>query len=117
MITVYEALVDPTRRRILDLLREQPRLVGELVGLLAISQPGISKHLRVLREASLVKVRQEAQRRWYELRPEPLLELDDWLGSYRELLTERFDRLDNYLEQSQAKEKEQQEDDKVKSDD
>src|SRR5579859_3279354 len=98
MMTIFEALADPNRRRILDLLRERPRLVGELVDLLTISQPGISKHLRVLREAGLVRVRQDAQRRWYELRPEPLMEMDAWLESYRYLWNEaRLDRLDTYL--------------------
>ncbi len=101
MATIFEALADPTRRRILDLLRERPRLVGELVATLAISQPLMSKHLRVLREVGLVQVRQDAQRRWYELRPEPLIEVDAWLSSYRHLLTERFDRLDDYLQNLQ----------------
>ena len=104
MMTTFEALADPTRRRILDLLREHPRLVGELADLLAISQPGISKHLRVLREVGLVNVRQDAQRRWYELRPEPLAEVDKWLESYRHLWDARFDRLDDYLYKLQGKE-------------
>ena len=105
MNTIFDVLADPTRRHIMDLLREQPRLVGELTDLLEISQPGVSKHLRVLREANLVQVRKDAQRRWYELRPEPLAELDAWLESYRHLWHERFDRLDNYLQELQAKEK------------
>src|SRR5258706_12842961 len=84
MMTTFEALADPTRRRILDLLRERPRLVGELVDLLGMSQPGVSKHLRVLREAGLVRVRQDAQRRWYEVRLEPLTEIDAWLAPYRQ---------------------------------
>jgi DNA-binding transcriptional ArsR family regulator len=104
MKTIYDALADPTRRRILDLLRERPRLVGELTELLATSQPGVSKHLRLLRETGLVQVRKDAQRRWYELRPEPLAELDSWLESYRHLWDARFDRLDNYLQELQAKE-------------
>lgn len=104
MKTTFEALADPTRRRILDLLHERPRLVGELVELLGMSQPGISKHLRVLREVGLVNVRQDAQRRWYELRPEPLAELDVWLGGYRHLWEERFDRLDDLLDELQAEE-------------
>ncbi|MEW5961164.1 MAG: metalloregulator ArsR/SmtB family transcription factor [Chloroflexota bacterium] len=104
MQTIYDALADPTRRRILDLLRQRPRLVGELADLLEISQPGISKHLRVLRQAGLVQVRKDAQRRWYELCPEPLAELDAWLASYRHLWADRFDRLDNYLQELQAKE-------------
>jgi DNA-binding transcriptional ArsR family regulator len=102
MIKTFEALSDPTRKRILDLLLERPRLVGELVDLLGISQPGISKHLRVLREAGLVRVRQDAQRHWYEIRPEPLAEVDAWLNSYRSLWTARFDRLDDYLRELQS---------------
>ena len=103
MMTTFEALADPTRRRILDLLREKPRLVGELVELIGISQPGISKQLRVLREAGLVRVRQDAQRRWYELRPETLIEIDAWLEPYRELWNQRFDRLETYLQELQRK--------------
>jgi DNA-binding transcriptional ArsR family regulator len=105
MMTIYEALAEPMRRRILDLLRERPRLVGELAELLEISQPGVSKHLRVLREVALVHVRQDAQRRWYELRPEPLAEIDSWLASYRHLWQASFDRLDNLLNELQEKEK------------
>src|SRR5260221_9332775 len=97
MMTIFEALADPTRRQILDLLRERPRLVGELVDLLECSQPGISKHLRVLREVGLVSVHQDAQRRWYTLRPEPLAEIDAWLATYRHLWEARLDHLDDYL--------------------
>lgn len=104
MMTVFEALAEPMRRRILDLLRERPRTVNELVDSLGISQPGVSKHLRVLREAGLVRARQDAQRRWYELRLEPLAEVDQWLASYRDLLEDRFDRLDNLLNEMQNKE-------------
>jgi DNA-binding transcriptional ArsR family regulator len=106
MTTIYEAIAEPTRRRILDLLREEPRLVGELAELLQVSQPGVSKHLRVLREAGLVRVRQDAQRRWYELRPEPLAEVDDWLRTYRQFLEARLDRLDDYLRELQRKDNE-----------
>jgi DNA-binding transcriptional ArsR family regulator len=97
MMTTFDALAEPMRRRILDLLREQPRLVGELVELLAVSQPGISKHLRVLREVGLVRVRQDAQRHWYELRPEPLAEIDAWLEPYRKLWGDRLDALERHL--------------------
>ena len=113
MVTTFEVLADPTRRRILDLLRERPRLVGELADLLKVSQPGISKHLRVLREAGLVRARQDAQRHWYELRPEPLVEIDTWLASYRYLWEARFDRLDDLLTELQDKE---QKHDKSQSD-
>jgi DNA-binding transcriptional ArsR family regulator len=105
MMTTYEALTDPTRRRILDLLREQPRLVGELVDLLEMSQPLISKHLRVLREVGLVTVRQDAQRRWYELNPQPLAEVDAWIEPFRHLWSERFDRLAALLEELKEEEK------------
>jgi DNA-binding transcriptional ArsR family regulator len=105
MSTIYDALADSKRRRILDLLRERPHLVGELTEELAISQPGVSKHLRLLREVGLVHVRKDAQRRWYELRPEPLAELDAWLAAYRHLWDDRLDRLDNYLQELQTKEK------------
>lgn len=97
MATIFEALADPTRRHVLDRLRERPHMVGELADELHVSQPLMSKHLRVLRDAGLVQVRQDAQRRWYELRPEPLAELDDWLTPYRQLLQDRFDRLDAIL--------------------
>lgn len=105
MMTTYEALADPTRRRILDLLRERPHLVGEIVDLLEISQPLASKHLRVLREVGLVNVRQDAQRHWYELRVEPLIEVDAWLEAYRQLWNARFDRLDEYLQELQEKDR------------
>ncbi len=104
MVTTFDALADPTRRHILDLLLERPRHVGELVDQLGISQPGVSKHLRVLREVGLVSVRVDAQRRFYELRTEPLEELDKWLEAYRHVWEERFDRLDTYLHELQEKE-------------
>jgi DNA-binding transcriptional ArsR family regulator len=103
MMTTFDALAEPMRRRILDLLREQPRFVGELGELLDISQPGISKHLRVLREVGLVRVRQDAQRRWYELRPEPLAEIDAWLEPYRKLWGERLDALERHLNEKKEK--------------
>jgi DNA-binding transcriptional ArsR family regulator len=106
MMTTFDALAEPMRRRILDLLREQPRLVGELVELLDMSQPGISKHLRVLREVGLVRVSQDAQRRWYELRPEPLAEIDAWLEPYRTLWGDRFDALERHLDEKQEKKEE-----------
>lgn len=110
MVTIYEALAEPMRRRILDLLRERPHAVGELVTVLEQSQPLVSKHLRVLREVGLVRVRQDAQRRWYELRMEPLVELDAWLASYRHLWTEGLERLDEYLVELQAQDKEHDDD-------
>src|SRR5919109_2295818 len=98
MTTAFDVLAEPTRRRILDLLLERPRLVGELTDQLGLSQPGTSKHLRVLREAGLVRVRPDAQRRWYELRPEPLAELDDWLAPYRRLWAGHLDALERHLD-------------------
>jgi DNA-binding transcriptional ArsR family regulator len=94
----FEVLAEPTRRRILDMLRERPRLVGELTAELGLSQPGTSKHLRVLREAGLVRVRAEAQRRWYELVPEPLAEIDAWLAPYRWMWADRIDALERHLD-------------------
>jgi DNA-binding transcriptional ArsR family regulator len=107
MANTFEALVDPTRRHILDMLRERPRMVGELVDALDISQPGVSKHLRVLREAGLVNVRQDAQRRWYEVNPAPLAEVQNWLEPYRQLLEERYERLDDLLSDLQNEQSEE----------
>jgi DNA-binding transcriptional ArsR family regulator len=98
MTATFEVLAEPSRRRILDLLLEQPRSVGELVDLLGLSQPGTSKHLRVLREAGLVRVRRDAQRRWYELRAEPLTEVDAWLQPYRKLWGDHLDALERHLD-------------------
>jgi DNA-binding transcriptional ArsR family regulator len=98
-VTTFEVLAEPTRRRILDLLLDGPRAVGELVKRLKISQPGVSKHLRVLREAGLVSVRSEAQRRIYEIRPEPLEEVAEWLEPYRRLWSERLDALERHLDE------------------
>jgi DNA-binding transcriptional ArsR family regulator len=98
MASAFAVVADPTRRRILDLLRERPRPVGELVARLGISQPGVSKQLRVLRESGLVDARQEAQRRIYEVRPEPLAELDAWLEPYRALWVGRLDALEAHLD-------------------
>jgi DNA-binding transcriptional ArsR family regulator len=95
----FDVLADPTRRRILDLLLERPRLVGELTDELGLSQPGTSKHLRVLREAGLVAVRPEAQRRRYELRPAPLAEIDAWLAPYRRFWDGRLDVLERRLDE------------------
>lgn len=98
MSAPFDVLAEPTRRRILELLLERPHLVGELTERLGVSQPGTSKHLRILREAGFVRVRPDAQRRWYELRPEPLMELDAWLAPYRWLWEERFDALERHLD-------------------
>jgi DNA-binding transcriptional ArsR family regulator len=81
-VTAYAALAEPSRRQILDLLRGGERSVGDLVSRLKLSQPGVSKHLKVLREAGLVEVRPEGKRRWYGLRAEPLAEVAEWLEPY-----------------------------------
>jgi DNA-binding transcriptional ArsR family regulator len=99
MESTFEVLAEPTRRRILDLLRERELPVGEVVEHLSLSQPGVSKHLRVLREAGLVTVRQDAQRRFYGLRAEPLVEIDAWLAPYRRFWTDRLDALERHLEE------------------
>jgi len=94
----FEVLAEPNRRRILDLLRVQERPVGELVAELSVSQPAVSKHLRVLRNAGLVAVRPEAQRRLYRVRTEPLQAMDAWLAPYRELWSQVFDMLEQHLD-------------------
>jgi DNA-binding transcriptional ArsR family regulator len=90
---VLQALSDESRRTMLESLRGGPATAGELAALLPIARPGVSRHLRVLREAGLVEVRQQAQRRVYRLRPEPLAEVDEWLGHYRSLWEQRLDAL------------------------
>ncbi|MFZ1991339.1 MAG: metalloregulator ArsR/SmtB family transcription factor [Alphaproteobacteria bacterium] len=97
MNAVFEILAEPNRRRILDLLREGERPAGDIVSALSISQPGVSKHLRVLREAGLVGTRRDGQRRLYRLRPNGLAELDEWLAPYRAFWCERLDSLDLHL--------------------
>jgi len=93
----FEALADPHRRQILDLLRDGERAAGDLVGALPLSQPGASKHLRVLRDAGLVTVRKDAQRRIYRLAPGRLAELDAWLAPYRKFWSSRLDALEDHL--------------------
>jgi DNA-binding transcriptional ArsR family regulator len=99
-VTAYAALAEPSRRRILDLLRAGERSVNDLVGRLKLSQPGVSKHLKVLREAGLVEVRPDGKRRWYGLRAEPLAEVAEWLEPYRVHWTERLDGLERHLEEN-----------------
>jgi len=97
-LAVLEVIAEPTRRRILDAVRDGERSVSELVEAVGMSQPGVSRHLRVLRDAGLVEVRQEAQRRLYRLRAEPLRELDEWLEPYRAEWAGRLDSLERHLE-------------------
>ena len=99
-VSTFDVLTDPSRRRILDLLRAREHMVGELVDELGMSQPGVSKHLRVLRAAGLVRVRIDAQRRWYGLDPAPLAEVDRWLAPYRRYWADRLDDLERHLDAS-----------------
>jgi DNA-binding transcriptional ArsR family regulator len=101
MATTFDVLAEPSRRDILDLLRDGERSVGELVDHLALSQPGVSKHLRVLRDAGLVEVRPDGQRRLYELRAEPLAEIDAWLSPYRRFWSDRLDALERHLDEEE----------------
>jgi DNA-binding transcriptional ArsR family regulator len=96
----YAALAEPHRRQILDLLREGERPVGDLVDRLQLSQPGVSKHLKVLREAGLVAARIDGKRRLYTLRPQPLAEVDAWLEPYRTFWSGRLDALERHLEEN-----------------
>jgi len=98
MVSTFEVVAEPNRRRILDLLCAERRSVGELVDALGLSQPTVSKHLRVLKDARLVEADVDAQRRLYRLCPEPLLELDAWLTPYRRLWSARLDALERHLD-------------------
>src|SRR5579859_2527008 len=95
----FAVLADPHRRHILDLLRQGERPVGELVAALGMAQPAVSKHLRVLREAGIVEVDVDAQRRLYRLRPAPLREVDAWLAPYRAMWSRSLDALERHLEE------------------
>jgi DNA-binding transcriptional ArsR family regulator len=101
MTATFELVAEPTRRRILDLVLERERSVGDLVEQLGLSQPGVSKHLRVLRDGGLVDVRQDAQRRLYRVRPEPLREIDAWLEPYRRFWASRLDALERHLDRKE----------------
>ncbi|HLK42895.1 MAG TPA: metalloregulator ArsR/SmtB family transcription factor [Thermoleophilia bacterium] len=96
---VMEALAEPNRRRIVELLRDGERSVGELVRETGLTQPAVSKHLRSLKNAGLVEVRREAQRRIYRIRPQPLAELDAWLEPYRRLWNGHLDLLERHLKE------------------
>jgi DNA-binding transcriptional ArsR family regulator len=97
--SAFEVVAEPSRRRILELLRDDDRPVNDLVVELGLSQPAVSKHLRVLRDAGLVDVRRDAQRRIYRLVPEPLVELDDWLTPFRAAWARRLDALEAHLDE------------------
>lgn len=98
MTATFEVLAEESRRRILDLLVERERPVGELVEQLELSQPAVSKHLKVLRDAGLVDSRSDAQRRIYRVRTEPLREVDDWLRPYRARWAEHLSALERHLD-------------------
>jgi DNA-binding transcriptional ArsR family regulator len=97
------AIAEPTRRRIVDELRSSERSVTELVEALALSQPAVSKHLRVLRDCGLVSRRTEAQQRIYQLEAEPFRALDEWLAPYRELWTSHLDALERHLDRQEER--------------
>jgi len=99
-LDVLGVIAEPTRRRILDAVRSGERSVTELVDAVGMHQPGVSRHLKILREAGLVEVRRDAQRRLYRLRAEPLRELDEWLEPYRAELAGRLDSLERHLERT-----------------
>jgi len=101
MQSLLDMIADPTRRRILDMLRGGDRAAGEIVAAMAIGQPGVSKHLRLLREAGLVEARGDGQRRIYRLTPAPLAALDDWLEPYRAFWNARLDALGEHLDREQ----------------
>jgi DNA-binding transcriptional ArsR family regulator len=97
-MSVFDVLAEPNRRRILDLLQPRECSVGQLVERLELSQPAVSKHLRILREAGLVDVRVDAQRRVYSVRPDPLRAMDEWLAPYRRMWASRLEHLERHLD-------------------
>jgi DNA-binding transcriptional ArsR family regulator len=105
MDAVLQALADPSRRTVLEILLDHEATAGELADALPIARPGVSRHLRVLREAGLVDVRQDAQRRIYRLRPETLMEVDEWLGAYRALWSQRLDALQTEITRGKRRRK------------
>ncbi|HLK41489.1 MAG TPA: metalloregulator ArsR/SmtB family transcription factor [Polyangiaceae bacterium] len=105
MIETFAALAEPNRFRIVELLRRGPRAVNDIGERLHLNQPQVSKHLRVLKEVGLVEVQHQAQQRIYELRARPLRELHDWLERYRRIWEERFDQLDELIDDLSTKEK------------
>ena len=102
-LDVLEVIAEPTRRRILDAVRAGEQSVSDLVERVGMHQPGVSRHLKVLRDAGLVEVRRDAQRRLYRLRPEPLMALDAWLEPYRAEWSGRLDALERHLGRTSTK--------------
>ena len=98
MQAALEAVTEPRRREILDLLRGRELVVGDIVDNLGLAQPTVSKHLKVMREAGLVAVRSDAQRRWYRLVPGPLMQIDEWLEPFRHAWAQRLDALEQHLD-------------------
>lgn len=98
-VDVFEAIAEPSRRTLLDALRDGERTAGELVDTLpGLTQPTVSRHLRVLREVGLVEVRSDAQRRIYALRPDGLTPMDDWINGYRHFWADHLDALERHLQ-------------------
>lgn len=108
MNKTFSALAEPNRLHIVELLRDGPLTVGEIADRLELQQPQVSKHLRVLSDAELVEVQPSANKRIYKLQFQSLKEMDGWLDSFRRMWEERFDRLDDYLQQMLEKEKKKQ---------
>jgi DNA-binding transcriptional ArsR family regulator len=104
-LDVFQTLADPTRRRIVEVLRAGEQQVADVVEKAGIHQSGVSRHLRILSESGFVSMRPDGQRRLYSLRPEPFHELDAWLGTYRQLWEERLDRFGAALEKSKTRSK------------
>jgi DNA-binding transcriptional ArsR family regulator len=105
VVETFAALAEPNRFRIVELLRSGPRSVNDIGDRLHLNQPQVSKHLRVLKEAGLVDVEPRAQQRLYELRPQPLRRMNDWLSRYRRIWEARFEELDSLVEELEEKEK------------
>ncbi|SFD97511.1 DNA-binding transcriptional regulator, ArsR family [Paenibacillus catalpae] len=103
-MTTLSALSEPNRMNIVELLRDGPLTVGEIADRLGIRQPQASKHLKVLSDSGIVEVKAEANRRFYKLRPEPFHSLDSWVNSFRRIMEERYDNLENYLRELQKSE-------------
>jgi DNA-binding transcriptional ArsR family regulator len=105
-MSALEALSDPTRRQIVELLADGERNAGEIAGHFSVSRPAVSRHLRVLREHGLVQARRDGQQRVYSLDPAPLEELDEWLTRYRSFWTNRLDALDTQIKRARRARKE-----------
>jgi DNA-binding transcriptional ArsR family regulator len=104
-MSTLNALAEPNRRQIVELLRDGPLTVGEIADRLGLRQPQASKHLKVLSESGILEMRADANRRIYKLRPTPFQTLDTWVQSFRQVMEERFDKMDAYLAKLQSKKK------------